>query len=80
MKLAVLFVLSSLSAFAQLPQMPSTAMIKDLSKQVLEACKEDKSKISGCESYTELAKLKVCLMANEAKLSEKCRASLKLVK
>lgn len=65
------------SAFAQMPKMEA---LKDMSKQVLEACKEDKSKIKGCESYTELAPLKTCLMANKEKLSDKCKASLKLVK
>lgn len=72
-----LIVLFTASAFAQMPGM---AKIKDLSKKVLEACKEDKSKIKGCESYTEISKLKVCLMANKEQLSEKCKTSLKLVK
>ncbi len=77
MKFFALFVLVSLPAFAQLPKMDA---LKDLSKKVLEACKEDKSKIKGCESYTELAPLKTCLMANKDKLSDKCKSSLKLVK
>ncbi len=77
----ILFVsFMSLSSYAQLPKMPSLPGIQELSKQVLEACKEDKSKITGCESYTEIPKLKACLMANEAKLSPKCKASLKIVK
>ncbi len=75
MKFFLVFI--SFSAFAQMPNM---AAVKDMSKQVLEACKEDKSKIKGCESYTEVTKLKVCLMANKEKLSEKCKMSLKLVK
>ncbi|MES2527054.1 MAG: hypothetical protein V4598_08195 [Bdellovibrionota bacterium] len=77
MKVFTLFTLVSFSAFAQMPKMDA---IKDMSKQVLEACKEDKSKIKGCDSYTELAPLKTCLMANKEKLSDKCKASLKLVK
>ncbi len=80
MKLLILSVFVALSAFAQMPKMPTAAVIKDLSKQVLEACKEDKSKVKGCESYTELTKLKACLMTNEAALSDKCKSSLKLVK
>lgn len=80
MKFVIIAILASFSAFAQMPKMPSVSGIKDLSKQVLEACKEDKSKVNGCESYTELTKLKACLMANESKLSAKCKSSLKLVK
>ena len=68
------------SAFAQMPKLPGADQLKDLSKQVMEACKEDKSKIKGCESYTELKPLKECLMANKEKLSDKCKQSLKLVK
>lgn len=56
------------------------AKLKEMSKPILEACKEDKSKIKGCESYTEVAKLKTCLLANKEQLSDKCKASLKLVK
>ncbi len=77
MKIFMMLTLVSSSAFAQMPKMDA---IKDMSKQVLEACKEDKSKIKGCDSYTELAPLKTCLMANKDKLSDKCKASLKLVK
>ncbi len=80
MKFIIIAVFASLSSFAQMPKMPTTTAMKDLSKQVLEACKEDKSKVSGCESYTEVTKLKACLMINESKLSEKCKSSLKLVK
>lgn len=80
MKFMIIALLVSFSALAQMPKMPTAAAVKDLSKQVLEACKEDKSKVSGCESYTELTKLKACLMVNESKLSDKCKNSLKLVK
>ncbi|HXH74693.1 MAG TPA: hypothetical protein VNJ08_06990 [Bacteriovoracaceae bacterium] len=80
MKFIALAISLSFSAFAQFPKMPSVSGIKDISKQVLEACKEDKSKISGCESYTELTKLKACLMTNESKLSPGCKSSLMLVK
>ncbi len=77
MKIFIVLTMISFSAFAQMPKMD---MIKDMSKKVLEACKEDKSKIKGCESYTELAPLKTCLMANKEKLSDNCKSSLKLVK
>lgn len=80
MNFIIIALIASFSALAQIPKMPSAAAVKDLSKQVFEACKEDKSKISGCESYTEVTKLKACLMLNESKLSEKCKMSLKLVK
>lgn len=80
MKFLIPAMLFSFSVFAQLPKMPSTSDLKDLSKKALEACKDDKSKISGCESYTDVKELKTCLMKNEAKLSPKCKASLKLVK
>ncbi|MCM2350493.1 MAG: hypothetical protein NDI69_10765 [Bacteriovoracaceae bacterium] len=79
MKFLVLGMLISVSAFAQFPNIPvDMSALKDISKQVLEACKEDKSKIKGCESYTELSKLKVCLLENKEKLSSKCKNSLKL--
>ncbi len=77
MKFFILSIFLSFSALAQLPSMDS---LKDLSKQVLQACEKDKANIKGCESYTEVSKLKVCLMANKEKLSDKCKASLKLVK
>ena len=77
MKIAALTFLVSFSAFAQMPDM---AKLKEMAKPVMEACKEDKSKIKGCESYTEVAKLKTCLLANKEQLSEKCKMSLKLVK
>lgn len=77
MKYLFIALLFSLPALAQLPKMPD---MKDLSKQVMEACKDDKSKVSGCESYTEVKALKACLMKNQDKLSDKCKSSLKLVK
>lgn len=80
MKIILFTLFVSLPVLAQIPKLPTMASIKDLSKQVLEACKEDKSKISGCESYTEFTKLKACLMTNESKISGKCKSSLKLVK
>jgi len=80
MKILTLSLLVSFSAMAQMPKFPSVPGVKDLSQQVLDACKEDKSKISSCESYTEFPKIKACLLANESKLSEKCKKSLKLVK
>lgn len=80
MKFIFVAIFMTLPSFAQLPKMPGLPGIQELSKQVLEACKEDKSKISACESYTEISKLKACLLANEAKLSPKCKASLKVVK
>ncbi len=80
MKLVTLTLLASFSALAQMPKLPSMSALKDFSKQVLDACKDDKSKLKGCEAYTEVTKLKTCLMANESALSDKCKSSLKLVK
>ncbi len=80
MKITMIALFFSISAFAQMPKMPTAAAVKDLSKQVFDACKDDKSKVKGCEAYTEVAKLKTCLMANEAVLSAKCKNTLKLVK
>lgn len=79
------FVLLSLTfSFTALAQMPKMADIvskgKDLSAKVMAACKEDKSKIKGCDSYTELAPLKECLMKNKEALSPGCKQSLSLVK
>lgn len=74
------FLIISLISLPVFAQMPDMAKLKEMSKPVLEACKEDKSRIKGCESYTEMAKLKACLLANKEQLSEKCKASLKLVK
>lgn len=81
MKFAVITLLISFSAIAQMPKMPKgMGDLKDVSKQVMEACKEDQSKIKGCEAYTDLSKLKVCLMENKDKLSSKCKQALQLVK
>lgn len=77
MKIFVMTVLFSSFASAQLPGLDA---IKDFSKKAFEACKNDKSKIKGCESYTEMGPLKTCLMANKEKLSSKCKTALKLVK
>ncbi len=75
MKYLVLTVLISLPAFAQFPE-----AIQSFAKQAMKACKDDKSKITGCESYTEMKPLKECLMKNAEKLSPKCKSALKLVK
>lgn len=75
MKYILLAALVSFPVFAQIP-----VAVKDFAKQALEACKEDKSKITGCESYTEIKPLKECLMKNTEKLSMKCKMALKLVK
>ncbi|GEM_PF-1752865 len=81
MKMMLLLSFVSFSALAQFPKMPeSFADVKDLSKQVMDSCKDDKSKIKGCESYTEFAPLKTCLLENKEKLSAKCKTSLMLVK
>lgn len=75
MKFTIL-ILFSFTAHAQFDM----AKLKDMAKPVMEACKDDKSKIKGCESYTEIGKLKTCLMANKEQLSDKCKMSLKLVR
>lgn len=80
MKIAIISLFVSYASLAQMPKLPTTAALKDFSKQVVEACKEDKSKIVSCKSYTEINELKACLMLNESKLSEKCKSSLKLLK
>lgn len=74
-KYLVFTVLISLPAFAQFP-----AAIQSFAKQAMEACKDDKSKIKGCESYTKMKPLKECLMKNAEKLSTECKIALKLVK
>jgi hypothetical protein len=73
MKYLFVVLLVSFPAFAQFS-------IKDFAKQAMTACQEDKSKISGCESYTEIKPLKECLLKNAEKLSPKCKAALKLAK
>lgn len=80
MKFLFAAILFSGASLAQMPKMPSMSDLSDLSKKVMAACKDDKSKISGCDSYTELAPLKACLMTNKDKLSDTCKNSLKFVK
>jgi hypothetical protein len=75
MKIILVAMLASSPAFAQIP-----GMAKDFAKKAMEACKNDKSKISGCESYTEIKPLKECLMKNKEKLSTECKVALKLAK
>jgi hypothetical protein len=81
MKLFFLSLCLSFSALAQLPKMADLGVKgKELAAKVMAACKDDKSKIKGCESYTELAPLKECLMKNKEALSPGCKQSLSLVK
>lgn len=81
MKLIFLIAFLPLSVFAQMPTLPtSSEAMKNYAKYAMEACKEDKSKIEGCESYSEIKPLKECLMKNESQLSDQCKTSLKLVK
>lgn len=81
MKILLLTLGLSFSAFAQMPKMADLGVKgKELTSKVMAACKEDKSKIKGCESYTELAPLKECLMKNKEALSPGCKESLSLVK
>lgn len=74
-KYLVFSVVISLPIFAQFP-----GAAQSFAKQAMKACKDDKSKITGCESYTEMKPLKECLMKNAEKLSPKCKSALKLVK
>ncbi len=79
--IALLSLTFSFTTFAQMPKMADiVSKGKDLSAKVMAACKEDKSKIKGCDSYTELAPLKECLMKNKEALSPGCKQSLSLVK
>jgi hypothetical protein len=78
MKFLILATFISLPVFSQLPKVPGT--MKDYSKEAMNSCKDDKSKVKGCENYTDIKLLKECLMKNEAQLSEKCKTALKLVK
>lgn len=81
MKIFLLGLGLSFTAFAQMPSMTDLgAKSKELTAKVMAACKDDKSKIKGCESYTELAPLKECLMKNKEALSPGCKQSLSLVK
>ncbi len=79
MKLLLALSLLSTSAFALMP-MPGAVEMKIKSAKVLEACKDDKSKVKGCESYTEVAPLKECLMKNKEMLSAKCKTELTSMK
>lgn len=74
MKYLVVAVFISLPVFAQIP-----VAVQSFAKQAMEACKDDKSKVTGCESYTEIKPLKECLMKNAEKLSTKCKTALKLI-
>lgn len=78
MKYLMLATFVSFPVFAQMPQIPGA--VKDYASKAMDACKEDKSKIKGCDSYTEIKPLKECLMKNEAQLSDKCKTALKMVK
>ena len=81
MKFAFLCLFFSWSVFAQMPSVSDvTSKGKDLAAKVMAACKEDKSKVKGCESYTEIVPLKTCLMKNKESLSPGCKHSLSLVK
>lgn len=79
MKIAVLFTLLSVSTWAQMPKLNDVvSTLKEASKPIMEACKEDKSNIKACESYTDVNLLKVCLIQNKDRLSDKCKTALKL--
>ncbi len=81
MKYLLLTIFFANSSWAQLPSIDGAlAKAKDFSKEAIDACKDDKSKIKSCESYTEIGKLKPCLMENKEKLSPKCKLALKLAK
>jgi len=81
MKIFILAFGISYSVFAQMPKMADLGIkSKEFTAKVMTACKNDKSKIKGCESYTELAPLKDCLMKNKEALSPGCKESLSLVK
>lgn len=81
MKLLLLTLIISVPALAQMPKLDDVARKgSDLTAKVMAACKEDRSKIKGCESYTELRPLKTCLMKNKEALSPGCKDSLSLVK
>ncbi len=81
MKLIFLGLIISLPTLAQLPKFSELGVKgKEMASKVMAACKDDKSKIKGCESYTELSPLKECLMKNKEALSVGCKQSLSLVK
>lgn len=75
MKYTIFLLFFSLSANAQF-----SAKLQSFAKQAMQACEEDKSKITGCESYTEVKPLKECLTKNLNKLSPNCKTALKFVK
>ena len=80
MKSILALLVFSTASWAQMPGLPSsaTSLLKDKTAKVLVACKEDKAKVKGCESYTELAPLKTCLLKNKDQLSTKCKNELTL--
>jgi len=79
MKFLFIVLLVSFSATAQMPKISAfTTGAKELTQKVMTACADDKSKIKGCESYTEFAPLKECLLKNKDALSQKCKDSLSL--
>jgi hypothetical protein len=81
MKLLLIGLTISFSALAQMPSMSDLGgKSKELTAKVMAACKDDKSKVKGCESYTELSPLKTCLMKNKEALSPGFKESLSLVK
>lgn len=63
------------SAHAQIPSLPKIDL-KVVTEKVMSACKEDKKNIKGCDSYTEFAPLKECLLKNKDALSQKCKDAL----
>ncbi len=78
MKLVLLsLALFTASATAQLPGAAAAAgFLKEKTAKVMKVCAEDKKKVKGCESYTELAPLKDCLMKNKVALSAPCKQEL----
>lgn len=79
MKLLVLLALATTAAHAQLPGAAAQmggAYLKEKTAKVMKACAEDKKNVKGCESYTELAPLKECLMKNKDALSAPCKTEL----
>lgn len=81
MKFLMLTLILSASVLAQMPKLDDIARKGNvLMSKVMAACKDDRSKIKGCDSYTELQPLKNCLMMNKEALSPGCKQSLSLVK
>lgn len=80
MKYLLVLTMLSTPVFAlKIPKM-NDVFSKEMAKKVMDACKEDKSKLSGCESYTEFSPLKECLMKNKDALSATCKNALTLSK